>query len=79
MYVEIDDDEIFDEAEEQEKLISEIANDKTDFRKEALKKDKEGDDEAFNDLIELDIIQHAARRLYNDVILPAHKKIMSGS
>jgi len=76
MYVEINDSEIFDEAEEEEKLISEIANDERDFRKEALEKLKAGDEEAFDDLIELEIIQKSASHLYNDIILPAHRKIM---
>jgi len=77
MYVEIDDSDIFDEAEEQSRLISEIANDALDYRKEALEKLNSGDEEGFNELLELEIFQKAASDLYNNVILTAHRKIFS--
>lgn len=75
MKVIITESDIFLDAHNQKKLVTELAEN-IDYKAAALTAKNKGDTEKFRELMQSELNKRAAKILLENVILPAHNKIM---
>lgn len=73
-YVVINESELFTDAQKAKRLVVDMAE-QIDYKTDALKAKKAGDNQKFHDLMKLELDKRASQILVKNCIMPAHKKI----